>query len=149
MHVPFFGFSDYLETFRGFSVKYGPIYRMWMAHELVIFVEDPAILETLLSSPKYAHKHSLYGMIKFWLRDGLLLSTGQKWQSRRKITTAAFHFKILEGFVDIFDHNSHILAKKFEKHLDGNEFDVYWDLSLAALDIICGEILLLVVTFSK
>lgn len=75
------------------------------------------------------------------LRDGLLLSTGPKWHSRRKITAAAFHYKILEGFVDVFDRNSHILAKKFKKHLDGNEFDIYWDVSLAALDIICGKTL--------
>ncbi|XP_037916535.1 cytochrome P450 4d2-like isoform X2 [Hermetia illucens] len=129
--------EEYLEVFRGYSVKYGPIYRMWIGHELIIFIEDPAILETLLSSPKYINKHSIYGMVKFWLRDGLLLSTGPKWHSRRKIAAAAFHYKILEGFVDVFDRNSHILAKKFKKHLDGNEFDIYWDVSLAALDIIC------------
>lgn len=122
-------------------MKYGPIYRMWIGHELIIFIEDPAILETLLSSPKYINKHSLYSMIKFWLRDGLLLSTGPKWHSRRKITAAAFHYKILEGFVDVFDRNSHILAKKFKKHVDGKKFDIYWDVSLAALDIICGKTL--------
>lgn len=74
--------------------------------------------------------------------DGLLLSTGPKWHSRRKITTTAFHHKILEGFVEIFDRNSHILANKFKRHLDGKEFDIYADVSLATLDIVCGMLFL-------
>ncbi|CAD7087167.1 unnamed protein product [Hermetia illucens] len=83
--------EDFLRTIGELSVKYGPMYRIWMGHELVVVVEDPAILKTLLSSPKYITKHSFY------------------------IVT----------------------ANKFKRHLDGKEFDIYADVSLATLDIVC------------
>lgn len=57
-------FSDFLRTIGELSVKYGPMYHIWMGKELVVVIEDPAILRTLLSSPKYITMYSFYGKLK-------------------------------------------------------------------------------------
>ncbi|XP_049536656.1 cytochrome P450 4d1-like [Anopheles darlingi] len=91
----------------------------------------------LLSSSKYINKSGEYDFIKPWLGDGLLISSGRKWQARRKVITPSFHFKILDQFVEIFDQQGstlvdilHLFAKS------GETFDVFPLVTLYALDVI-------------
>jgi cytochrome P450 family 4 len=88
---------------------------------------------------KLITKSDEYDYIMPWLATGLLTSTGKKWLNRRKIITPAFHFKILEDFVEVFDKQSSILAKKLKKFEGRGEFDIFPLTALCALDVICGE----------
>lgn len=97
--------------------------------------------QILLSSPKYIEKSSEYDFVRPWLGEGLLISSGRKWQTHRKIITPTFHFKILEEFMDIFDQQGntfvdilHLFAKS------GETFDVFPLVTLCALDVICGKL---------
>lgn len=65
---------------------------------------------------------------------------GRKWLNRRKAITPAFHFKILEQFVEVFDRNSNILVDILSQKSPQEPVDVFPLVTLAALDIICGEI---------
>lgn len=80
-----------------------------------------------------------YRFFENWLGDGLLISTGRKWLSRRRIITPAFHFKILDDFVPVFDKNSTILVDLIGNTKMGEPLDVYPFVTLAALDVICGK----------
>lgn len=51
--------------------------------------------------------------------------------------TPAFHFKILEDFVEVFDKNSTILVEKLATSKPTDAVDVYPLVTLTALDIIC------------
>jgi cytochrome P450 family 4 len=64
---------------------------------------------------------------------------GEKWKKSRKLITPAFHFKILEEFVEVFNKNAGILVDKLAHHVGGSEFDIYPYISLCALDSICGN----------
>lgn len=79
----------------------------------------------------------MYNFLKPWLGEGLLISTGKKWHSRRKILTPAFHFNILEQFVSVFDRQSQILVENLQKHNDGKVFDIHPYITLMTLDVIC------------
>lgn len=74
------------------------------------------------------------------LRVLFLNSVGEKWRSRRKILTPAFHFKILEDFVDVFVEQSLTLLNKLKREV-GNEsgFNIFPYVTLCTLDIICGK----------
>ena len=72
-----------------------------------------------------------------WLGKGLLTSTGAKWHGRRKMLTQAFHFRILEDFLDIMNNHAAILCQKLEKESEGVEFDIFPCIAYCALDIIC------------
>jgi cytochrome P450 len=66
-------------------------------------------------------------------------SAGQRWATHRKLLTPAFHFKVLENFVDVFNRNGKILVEKLSSHVNGPEFDVTPYMTLCALDNISGE----------
>jgi len=57
----------------------------------------------------------------------------------RKLITPAFHFKILEEFVEVFGSTDRNLIEKLEKHVNGPGFDIYPYISLYTLDFICGK----------
>ncbi|XP_017473108.1 PREDICTED: cytochrome P450 4d2-like isoform X2 [Rhagoletis zephyria] len=117
--------------------KYGPLYRVWLLNQLGVFSCDPADVEVILSSPHYITKNNLYDLLQVWLGTGLLMSTGRKWHSRRKIITPTFHFKILEQFVEIFDQQSAVLVKKLEALADGKTVvNIVPLICLMALDVI-------------
>ena len=68
---------------------------------------------------------------------------GQRWRSRRRLLTPAFHFQILENFFDVFNDQSHQLIKELETAADScpkvdGSVNVYKILTQCALDIICG-----------
>jgi cytochrome P450 len=53
--------------------------------------------------------------------------------------TPAFHFKILEQFVDIFNEQSNILIGILEEeHSDTKYFDVAPYIARCTLEVICG-----------
>ncbi|CAB4010373.1 cytochrome P450 4V2 [Paramuricea clavata] len=67
----------------------------------------------------------------------LYFSTGNKWKSRRKLLTPAFHFKILNEFVSIHQKQSAILIQLLQAKADKGEFDIVPYITLCVLDIIC------------
>lgn len=53
--------------------------------------------------------------------------------------TPTFHFRILTDFLEVMNEQGGILLEKLEKHVDKEPFDVFLDIALCALDIICGK----------
>ncbi|XP_053660636.1 cytochrome P450 4d2-like [Anopheles marshallii] len=117
--------------------KYGNLFRVWIGNRLALFCTNVKYNETVLSSQKQIRKSELYKFLVPWLGDGLLLSTGQKWFNKRKILTPAFHFKILDQFIEVFHKQSCILADRLRPEANGSLVNIYPYVTLAALDIIC------------
>lgn len=133
-------FSDLIEYVGSCFEKYGNTFRMWILSECQVYTKDPRHFEAILSSTTLLEKGGLYQFLRPFLNDGLLLSVGRKWHSRRKIFTKAFHFTILEHFMDIMDKQSSVLVEKLQPFADGEQVvDMLKFVSLAALDIITGE----------
>jgi hypothetical protein len=70
---------------------------------------------------------------------------GDLWRSRRKLLTPAFHFSILNSFVDVFNEQSRILCGIIDdicqSFPDGKGLiDVFPLITRCSLDIICGNI---------
>jgi cytochrome P450 family 4 len=103
-----------------------------------ILISDPKLAEIILGSQKLIDKSHEYHFLSDWLATGLLTATGNKWFARRKVITPAFHFKILDQFVEIFDKQSAIFVQNLAKS-EGRPMDVFEPIALCALDIISGE----------
>uniref|UniRef100_A0A182PZ11 Uncharacterized protein n=1 Tax=Anopheles epiroticus TaxID=199890 RepID=A0A182PZ11_9DIPT len=130
--------AEFLQLLGRLIAQYGKCLRVWLGTQLIVLVTDPKDIEILLSSPKYIEKSSEYDFVRPWLGDGLLISSGRKWQMHRKIITPTFHFKILEEFMDIFEQQGNTfvdILRLFAK--SGETFDVFPLVALCALDVIC------------
>ncbi|XP_074011149.1 cytochrome P450 4V2 [Numenius arquata] len=122
----------YVEEFRSW-----PLFKLWLGPLPVMILYHPDTVEVILSSSKHIEKSYLYHFLHPWLGTGLLTSTGDKWRSRRKMITPTFHFAILTDFLEVMNEQGSILLEKLEKHVDKEPFDVFLDITLCALDIIC------------
>ncbi|XP_068216286.1 cytochrome P450 4C1-like isoform X1 [Palaemon carinicauda] len=131
---------EFFQVVKGLSYIWGlctPIWRVWVGPIPAVQVQRAKEAEVILSSNKHIDKSRDYTFLHPWLGTGLLTSTGPKWRSRRKLLTPAFHFKILEDFMEVFNKQSGIMVKKLEKKANGKDFDIFPDVTLCALDIIC------------
>ncbi|XP_046668651.1 LOW QUALITY PROTEIN: cytochrome P450 4c3-like [Homalodisca vitripennis] len=109
----------------------------WLGNKPYIFISKATALEEIIGSVKHIEKSSEYNYLHPWLGTGLLTSSGQKWQFRRKILTPAFHFRILDDFIDIFREQSDIFVEKLQKECGQGTFNIFPYVTLCALDIIC------------
>ncbi|XP_011305594.1 cytochrome P450 4C1-like isoform X2 [Fopius arisanus] len=99
------------KTLRRFHREYYPIYKITTPRWVAVCLSHPDDAELLLSSQKHISKAAIYQFLHSWFGTGLLTSTGQKWQTRRKILTPAFHFNILREFVEVFDLEGHRMVE--------------------------------------
>ncbi|XP_017070067.2 LOW QUALITY PROTEIN: probable cytochrome P450 4d21 [Drosophila eugracilis] len=133
----FFRPENYIQKFGDYFNKYGKTFRLWVLGECLVYTTDLKYFEAILSSGTLLKKAHLYRFLDDFLGDGILLSTGHKWTSRRKALAPAFHFKCLENFVEIMDRNSGIMVEKLKKVADGKtSVDLFKYVSLEALDVI-------------
>ncbi|KAJ4450385.1 hypothetical protein ANN_01806 [Periplaneta americana] len=107
----------------------------WEVHGLMIGARGTIPRSTiLLSSTKEIGKGFGYNFLTPWLGFGLLTSTGEHWHIHRKLLTPAFHFRILEQFVEVFNNNANILLENLSKHVNGPDFEIRPYIQLCALD---------------
>ncbi|XP_061227452.1 cytochrome P450 4V2 [Neopsephotus bourkii] len=124
--------QTYVEEFRSL-----PLLKLWIGPLPLVLLYHPDSVEVILNSSKYIEKSYMYEFLQPWLATGLLTSTGDKWRLRRKMITPTFHFTILTDFLEVMNEQGTILLEKLEKHVDKEPFDVFLDITLCALDIIC------------
>ncbi|KZC12318.1 Cytochrome P450 4g1 [Dufourea novaeangliae] len=95
----------------------------------------PRDVEIILSSTVHIDKSSEYRYFKPWLGNGLLISTGEKWRTHRKIIAPTFHLNVLKTFVPLFYENSRDLVIRLRDQV-GKEFDCHDYLSAVTVDIL-------------
>nr|AVL92873.1 CYP450 [Locusta migratoria] len=117
--------------------KYWPIFRLWLGPMAEIRISKPEHIEIVMGSSDLITKADLYAFLHPWLGEGLLTSTGKKWHSHRKMITPAFHFTILENFIEVFAEKAEVLVKLLKCKADGQAFDIYPYITRCTLDIIC------------
>uniref|UniRef100_A0A1B0EV31 Cytochrome n=1 Tax=Lutzomyia longipalpis TaxID=7200 RepID=A0A1B0EV31_LUTLO len=135
----FFGASPphILATISNLLKRYGKVVPLFLGFDMMIFVTDPKFIEVLLSSNTLIDKSKEYTFLRDWLGDGLLLTTGKKWQIRRKIITPTFHFKILDQFVEVFEKQGNTFVDILKKIKPDEGVDIYPLVTLYTLDVIC------------
>ncbi|KYN33647.1 Cytochrome P450 4C1, partial [Trachymyrmex septentrionalis] len=95
----------------------------------------------ILSNTKHSHKSRIYNLLHPWFGTGLLTSGGSKWQSRRKMLTPAFHFNILQQFVEIFIREGENMTKTLKNTGGTVVKDLVPFISDHTLNVVCETIM--------
>lgn len=119
--------------------EYGRIFQVLIGDRTWIVVSDPKHMEAIMSSNKFINKARDYNFLMPWLGTGLLTSGGQKWFTRRRILTPAFHFQILDDFVTVFDKQGDTLIDQLQKIPTDKPFNMVEYITLYTMDVICGK----------
>ncbi|KAJ8913514.1 hypothetical protein NQ315_017064 [Exocentrus adspersus] len=130
--------SKFLSKLVEYVDTYGDILRIHLGlSNNLILITDYKLTEYVLTSTKILQKSFIYDGMNNWLGTGLLLSSGAKWKSRRKMITPSFHFSILNEFIKVFNSVGQKFIGKLEEEVGKPSVDVYPIVSLGTLDIIC------------
>ncbi|CAG4990071.1 unnamed protein product [Colias eurytheme] len=121
---------------RTWAAQFNGIYRFYAFKLAAVSIYNPEDVEIITCSIKHHEKSVIYKFLKPWLKDGLLVSKGAKWQERRKILTTAFHFNVLRKYFPILEHNSRKLIATLEK-TEGQSIDAVPLISEYTLESIC------------
>ncbi|XP_049425828.1 cytochrome P450 4F3 [Epinephelus fuscoguttatus] len=89
----------------------GPFY-----HLVRLF--HPDYIKPLLTAPASitVKDELIYGHLRPWLGQSLLLSDGEVWSRKRRLLTPAFHFDILKSYVARFNTSTNTMHEKW-RHL--------------------------------
>ncbi|XP_049535222.1 probable cytochrome P450 4d14 [Anopheles darlingi] len=124
------------KTFVRFCKVYGRnLITQGLFNDPSLQISDPAVIEQVMLA-KTIEKSTSYEFLMPWVGSGLITSIGAKWDQRRKVITPAFHFKMLEDFLVIMNHQADVLIKKLTAHVGGPDFDICDHVTYCALDII-------------
>ncbi|KAF8373240.1 hypothetical protein PRIPAC_79669 [Pristionchus pacificus] len=110
--------------------------KLWFIHENVYMPTNGETVKYILDSNDEITKGVEYDVLVPWLGTGLLISTGDKWKSRRKMLTPTFHFSMLDGYLAIMNRHAKICTELLEDRA-GTKVDMYPVVKMCALDIIC------------
>uniref|UniRef100_A0A915BYI5 Cytochrome P450 n=1 Tax=Parascaris univalens TaxID=6257 RepID=A0A915BYI5_PARUN len=131
-----------LEPSHGIYLRRRAEFRLPVSINKIVFLFNEH-LQPILESNTELVKGRDYDFFRPWLGDGLLTSSGNKWKARRKMLTPAFHFKMLQQFVSVFDTESKILVEQLDHFANTNrEVDILPFVKRCALDIICSAFVL-------
>ncbi|VVC91629.1 cytochrome P450 4g15 [Leptidea sinapis] len=110
------------------------VLKVWIGPRLLVFLYDPRDVELILSSHVHIDKADEYKFFKPWLGNGLLISTGQKWRSHRKLIAPTFHLNVLKSFIDLFNANSRAVVDRLKK--ETGTFDCHDYMSECTVEIL-------------
>ncbi|XP_053170709.1 cytochrome P450 4F3 [Scomber japonicus] len=110
---------------------FGPFY-----HFVRLF--HPDYVKPLLMAPASitVKDELIYGHLRPWLGQSLLLSNGEEWSRKRRLLTPAFHFDILKNYVVKFNTSADTMHEKWQ-HLvaEGrNNIEMFDHVTLMTLD---------------
>ncbi|XP_001658673.2 probable cytochrome P450 4d14 isoform X2 [Aedes aegypti] len=123
-------------TFTQFHRIYGnDLIVQGLLNQPALQITSASVVEQVLQA-RTIKKSIIYEFMRPWLNEGLITSLGKKWAQRRKIITPAFHFKILEEFLAIFNERTEVFVDKIKDQVGKGDFNIYEHVTLCTLDII-------------
>lgn len=96
----------------------------------------PKAIESLLNNNCNLNKAFLYKMMRPWIGNGILIIEKEKWRSRRKLITPAFHFRVLDDYAPIMNRRARELVRRLDVMVGNGFFDVLPTVRLTAFGIL-------------
>ncbi|KFB40893.1 AGAP002417-PA-like protein [Anopheles sinensis] len=124
-------FDKLLEYFH----RYGTVVKLDLLSKCWIIFSSPNDIEQIISSNQFNRKSLDYETLQEWLGNGILLDHGSSWFANRRALTGAFHFKILDSYVPVFEEQADVLVRNLLASC-GKPVDIFALAKLYTLDVI-------------
>ncbi|KAH8239508.1 hypothetical protein KR032_005102, partial [Drosophila birchii] len=112
--------------------------KIWIGTKLYLVDCNPKDIQALCDAHQLLHKTDDYHVLGDWLGDGILVSNGEKWAHRRKITVPTFNYTMIKEFAFVFEKQSRILIDRLEEYAEtGRQVDFLQFISCFTLDSFC------------
>ncbi|ODM91185.1 Cytochrome P450 4C1 [Orchesella cincta] len=125
-----------LNVIEGWCRKYGPVFTVNFGPSLPItFLNSPEYIQKLLASTDMGHigKGFIYEPLKPVWNDGLIISNGEKWKTRRRLLTKhIFSFKSFVAYMKIFQEEADTLIETLGEMFQNGEENEIDDVLLRA-----------------
>ncbi|XP_034241980.1 cytochrome P450 4C1-like [Thrips palmi] len=115
--------------------RFGPTWRLWLGPLPVVVLSRPEDYEVVMGKFIGKPRH-LYGTVETFFGTGLATLNGSVWRGHRKHLTPAFHFRILEQYVGVFERKAVALADRLQARVNGDGFNVFPPFAFATNDTI-------------
>ncbi|XP_015344676.1 cytochrome P450 4F3 isoform X2 [Marmota marmota marmota] len=124
---------------QGLASTFGDVCCWWVGPwNPVVRIFHPTCIKPVLFAPAAVALKDVifYSFLKPWLGDGLLLSSGDKWNHHRRLLTPAFHFNILKPYMKIFNDSTNVMHAKWRRLVSEGSacLDMFEHISLMTLD---------------
>ncbi|KAF9455844.1 cytochrome P450 [Collybia nuda] len=95
--------------------KYGGIYSVWMGDQLFVVLNDPVIVRDLLvvHGANFSSRHNYFMKNQTILEGGAITATpyDDTWRKHRRIANSILAPKVVEGYSDVLEYESHMLIQ--------------------------------------
>nr|AZR39480.1 cytochrome P450 [Agasicles hygrophila] len=95
--------------------KYGKTFKIYFGPSLNVATCDKNLIEAVFKSTDHISKSSMYDLMSDYLLNGIIVSDGDKWVSRRKLCNPQFKFAHLKDFFENFKTKSNDIVKILSK----------------------------------
>ncbi|KAG7211454.1 hypothetical protein KM043_010736 [Ampulex compressa] len=94
--------DDLIHRIGSESWLYGRIFRVWVSVLPYVVLVEPEDIQLVLGNAKHNKKIYVYKLLENFIGKGLISEDTDKWNLHRKVLQPAFHFHILERFIESF-----------------------------------------------
>lgn len=125
--------KDYVYELRKLCLKTSSISKSWFGPQLVVFTEDPEVINTVVNSKHCQNKPDLFYK-GLYTENGLVTINNKVQEKHRKVLNKAFVPSMLQQFIPIFNEKSKVCVEKMRENLDGGEFNVFHYIGMCTLE---------------
>nr|AZR39462.1 cytochrome P450 [Agasicles hygrophila] len=124
--IPFFGYklpSDAYEVthFLEDLIKaHGNTFKIYMGNDMHVFTADPKFVDGVLTSDNLS-KTQMYDFLRPFWYDGLAISEGEKWKTRRTMCSPLFHRGSLKLFFERAKNLTDNLIQNLDNAINGTD----------------------------
>ncbi|XP_070553367.1 cytochrome P450 4F5-like [Ptychodera flava] len=129
------GNEEGIQLRQGLTHKHSHYYVQCFPARSALNVVHPDTIKTIASTAEPKNP-SAFAVIREWIGDGLLASTGAKWKRNRRLLTPVFHFDMLTPYVKVYNQCVHIMLNKWKDCNETEAIEVFENISLLTLDVI-------------
>lgn len=122
---------------REYAEKFPQSAKLWFGHMFMYFIQDPELIQRILSSNSVAVLDKPFFYKFFGFGDGLITASMKTWKPHRRILNGAFNMTALQSYLPTLNECGRNFAQSIAQHVDNGQFNILSYAVKCTLDNTC------------